>query len=221
MDGGSTSSSVDADASLQQPAQAAEESQEWLDQQLGDPDDDRGASDDTASASVQPAAWTELDAQAKRQRLPRGASGAVDLPVEVRSSFNGGMLGLGPTCTHTKSALVYLKRHHHTINEYCRHKTPRRRTSLQKLSRAGSLPLAHIVRQTACINLPCASSLMTRREQVTAIGPISVEASGIAEDGHTGRAPKRVKGQERPMQELAIDFVDPREVGASARCCAC
>ncbi len=41
------------------------------------------------------------------------------------------------------------------------------------------------------------------------MGPISVEASGIAADGHTGRAPKVVKGQERPMQELGVDFVDP------------
>ena len=41
------------------------------------------------------------------------------------------------------------------------------------------------------------------------MGPIPVEAAGIAADGHTGRAPKVVKGQERPMQELGIDFVDP------------
>ena len=53
--------------------------------------------------------------------------------------------------------------------------------------------------------------------QETTLGPIAVEASGIAEDGRTGRAPKRVKGQERPMQELGVDFVDPRVSGACRR----
>lgn len=48
------------------------------------------------------------------------------------------------------------------------------------------------------------------------MGPIAVEASGIAEDGHTGRAPKQVKGQERPTQELGVDFVDPL-VGTATR----
>ena len=60
-------------------------------------------------------------------------------------------------------------------------------------------------------------SSQSRTLQATALGPIAVEASGIAEDGRTGRAPKRVKGQERPAQELGVEFVDPRVSGTSCR----
>ena len=83
--GASASDSPDVDSSVRQPAQTAEASQEWLDQQPADPDNDRGASDQTATASAT-AARKQLDAQAERHRLPRGPSGGDDLPTEVHSS---------------------------------------------------------------------------------------------------------------------------------------
>ena len=75
----SDSDSDEAEPSSQ-PAQSAEVSQEWLDQQPPSPDDERGAAARSAAASAQ----TELDARAaKRHRQPEQPPGQDGLPVEV------------------------------------------------------------------------------------------------------------------------------------------
>ena len=81
----SDSDSEEAQSPLQ-PAQSAEVSQEWLNQQPPSPDDERGASGGAAAASGQIKAQIELDAPAKRHKERKRPPSGDGLPVEVRTT---------------------------------------------------------------------------------------------------------------------------------------